>query len=354
MRISGFELYRYTLPLTGPLTLGGATLSRREGILLRLFADGEAEGWGEASPLPGFSRESLEEVVGQLHDFVPRLLDREVTVDWPEVGADPLAPSVRFAVELAVCNLLAAASGSTLPDVLSPSAGKKVRVNALLDGPPEYVLEEARRVREAGYRAFKLKVGSRDVREDAALVRELRDLLGGGAILRLDANRAWGYEEATEFARAVAGTGFEYVEEPLADAVRLPGLVRETGLPVALDESLAGMEPEDLGRHPHARAVVLKPTLIGGISRALRFAGEAERLGMRSVVSAAYETGVGTAALVALAAAIGGGRSPAGLDTYRRLADDVVSPRLELPAPEVDARAACAPRGISGRLTPAG
>jgi O-succinylbenzoate synthase len=109
-------------------------------------------------------------------------------------------------------------------------------------------------------------------------------------------------------------------------------------VPVALDESLAGMEPETLEEHPYARAVVLKPTLLGGLSRTLRFAERASDLGMKPVISSAYETGIGTAALVALAAGVGE-EAPAGLDTYRALAGDVLRPRLELPAPRVDVRA---------------
>jgi len=113
---------------------------------------------------------------------------------------------------------------------------------------------------------------------------------------------------------------------------------------VALDESLSGIEPEALEDHGYARAVVLKPTLLGGMIRTLRFARLATRLGARPVLSSAYETGVGTSALVALAAAVGDEEVPAGLDTYRRLAEDVLEPCLELPAPRVDVRALFAGR----------
>ena len=362
MRLAGFELYRYDLPLTPPLRLKSVTLRRREGLLLKLIDGDGAEGWGEASPLPGFSGESLEEAAEGLRTLLPTLLDLDVSLDRTMIedetvpGRDDhdLAPSARFAVELATRDLLARASGITLPGLLASRPRATIKVNALLSGPPEETLAEARRLRGSGYDAFKLKVGAQGVRDDAALVRSLSESLGPGATLRLDANRAWNFEEAREFARTTSGSRFEYVEEPLAQPGRMPDLVRETGLPVALDESLVGTEAGSLGEHRYAAAVVLKPTLLGGLSAVLRFAGEAERLGMTPVVSAAYETGVGTAALVALAAAIGGD-SPAGLDTYRRLAEDVVSPRLDLATPEVEVRAACSPRTVTGRhLTPVG
>ena len=119
----------------------------------------------------------------------------------------------------------------------------------------------------------------------------------------------------------------------------MPDLVRHFGVPVALDESLVGMEPDGLGDHRYARAVVLKPTLLGGISRTLLMAERALRLGMTPVVSSAYESGIGTAALVALAAIIGVRPVPAGLDTYRMMAGDVLETPLGLPAPSVDVAA---------------
>jgi O-succinylbenzoate synthase len=83
---------------------------------------------------------------------------------------------------------------------------------------------------------------------------------------------------------------------------------------------------------------VLKPTLLGGISRTLRAAGRAHRLGVTPVISSAYESGVGTAALVALAAGIGDRPVAAGLDTYHMMAEDVLETPLNLPAPSVGVR----------------
>jgi O-succinylbenzoate synthase len=107
-------------------------------------------------------------------------------------------------------------------------------------------------------------------------------------------------------------------------------LVGEFGVPVALDESLARIEPQELEEQRYARAVVLKPTLVGGILRTLRLAQSALRLGMMPVFSSAYESGVETAALVALAAGIGDRPVPAGLDTYRRMAGDLLETTLAL------------------------
>ncbi len=336
MRLAGFDLYRYALPFSEPVALKESVLEYREGLLIRLTAEDGSSGWGEAAPLPGFSRETLEDATEQLRGLAASMPGGEVSVEMLD-RAD-LAPSVRFGLELAAHNLSAKPSKNVLARAPKHPNRKAVFVNGLLSGFWGGMVEEARRMRAAGYRAAKLKVGGRGGSGDARLVREVGEALGDGVSLRLDANRAWGFGEALEFGRGVSGVRVEYVEEPLAEPGRLRELIGRWGLPVALDESLVGMGPEGLGRHRYARAVVLKPTLLGGLSRASRLAGEAKALGMRVVVSSSYESGVGTGALVALAAAVG--EEPVGLDTYRRLAEDVIEVPLDLPAPVVDVRRA--------------
>ena len=355
MKLAGFELYRYGLPLTAPQTLKGATFHHREGLLLRLAGEDGYVGWGETAPLPGFSDEGLDRAAAGLRELAETVVGREATDEWVDPagrfsrGLDQLnpTPSVRFGFELALWNLYAASSGRMLPGLVARQPRAAVPVNGLLFGSPVEILGEARRMKDVGYRTVKLKVGGRSLDRDVGLVRALGEILGDAVSLRLDANRAWGFEEAAEFARGVVDVSFEYIEEPLADPAGLPEFVREFGVPVALDESLVGMELEALGGHRYARAVVLKPTLLGGISRTLRVSERVLCLGMTPVVSSAYESGVGTAALVALAAGIGESAVPAGLDTYRRLAADVLVSPLDLAAPSVRVReVADASRGV--------
>lgn len=322
--------------------LKGQRLHRREGLLLELVDEDGTTGLGEASPLPGFSQENLEETASQLGDLASSMLGLEITEDCTnlegafvrDLDSMELAPSVRFGFELAAWNTYAKAKGESIPEILSSSPAASVPVNALISGSSEETLLEARRVRGSGYEAVKLKVGGQTVEEDVEFVRAVGDVLGD-VVLRLDANRAWSFEEAVRFARATADVGYEYIEEPLTDPSKLPELASEYGMPVALDESLVGLRPVELEEHSYARAFVLKPTLLGGLSRALRISGIALDLGVTPVVSSTYETGVGMRALISLAAGIGR-NIPAGLDTYRRLGADILEPSLEVGVPRLD------------------
>jgi O-succinylbenzoate synthase len=261
VRIEGFDLYRYDLALSKPVTLKGITLHRREGALIRLTSEDGYEGWGEAAPLPNFSTENLIDTIEQLRVTAPEFLGHEVSAslvisdNTPLVALASLTPAARFGLEVALLSLRAACRGGGLSDLLADVPTESVHTNGLISGSIESVLAEAIFMRKAGYRAVKLKVGRRRVREDVEIVQRVGEALGGGVSLRLDANRAWGYGEALEFAREISGTRIEYVEEPLSAPARLGELRREWGLPVALDESLVGMGLEDLGQHAYARAI---------------------------------------------------------------------------------------------------
>jgi O-succinylbenzoate synthase len=315
------RLYRYRLPLTEPVALRGMTLRQREGVLVCL-TDGAATGWGEVAPLPGFSHESLPEAEIQLQTLLSTWNGEPTALTtWL------LYPSVRFGLEQALLHLEAVQKGTTLAALLGVPR-PFVRVNGLITRADDLV-ERARALRVAGYTAVKLKVGGQPVEDDIRRVNRLAEVLGPNIALRLDANRAWDEPTARHFAEGVAHQTIAYLEEPLYEGAPLP----DYPIPLALDETLAGLAPEDLAAYPGIRAVILKPTVLGGFRRALQFAAHARRAGIEAVVSGAFESGVGVQGLLALAAVLDD--TPAGLDPYRWLARDVLASPLPLPAPTV-------------------
>ncbi len=339
MQVTSFSIYRYKLPLAEPLVFPMRKLYRREGLLMRVASDDGKTGWGEAAPLPGFSRERLQEATRQAFKLKRMMTGRPLPESWmkadgaldAEIDSLQLSASVRYGLELAVCDLAANTQDVILPKVLIDAPREAVSVNGLLTpGPTDEVLSHAQDLLDEGRRAVKLKLGQGRVEDDIDLVNAVSELFGTDAALRLDANRAWDYDEAAAFAEGTADAAYEYIEEPLYEPTRLAELAKDFGVPVALDESMLDIPPEALGEHTYARAVVLKPTLLGGLALTMRLAREAAALGLTPVISGAYETGVGTLGLAALAASIGEEDVPAGLDTYARLDTDILRPRLKM------------------------
>ena len=339
--ISSCRIFRYCLPLAGPLPLAGRDIHERTGILIRIDSDSGASGWGDVAPLPGFSRESIEEAEAELTAWGERLRGAGfdprggAVASW--LGNDSLpaaSPSVRFGLETALASL-----ARRMEDREGAELGGfhgTVPVNGLLAGSREQVLADARQLRDAGCRAVKLKVGSRPVVEDVELTRVVRDTIGDSVALRLDANRSWTLEQAVAFGREIGNSGVEYLEEPLREPGHLRELFGAIGIPVALDESLLELRPDDLEGRREVGAVVLKPTLLGGITSARQWVTKAAALNIRPVVSSCFESGVGLLALAELVWASTRDAVPAGLDTYRWLDADVVEPRIPFRAGAIE------------------
>jgi O-succinylbenzoate synthase len=253
----------------------------REGMLLR----GPA-GWGEFSPFLEYDARVA----------APWLAcAREAAYDgWP----DPLRTSVPVNV--------------TVPAVDPARAAEIVRAGA-------------------GCRTAKVKVaepGQTRAQEQARL-EAVRDALGPGGRIRVDANGAWDVDEAVAAIGVLdrAAGGLEYVEQPCAAVEELALVRRRVGVPVAADESIRRAEDPYRVRDLEAADVaVLKVQPLGGVRACLRIA---EDIGLPVVVSSALEGSVGIAAGVALAAALPELPYACGLATVQLLTDDVaVAPLL--------------------------
>lgn len=185
-------------------------------------------------------------------------------------------------------------------------------------------------VRAGGCRTAKVKVAEpgQTLADDEARVEAVRDALGPGGHVRVDANGGWSVDDAvTAIGRLDrAAGGLEYVEQPVASVEDLARVRRRVDVPVAADESIRRAEdPYRVRELGAADIAVLKVQPLGGVRACLEIA---ERIGLPVVVSSALETSVGIAAGVALAAALPSLPHACGLATVQLLTADVVSEPL--------------------------
>ncbi|WP_353827720.1 mandelate racemase/muconate lactonizing enzyme family protein [Agromyces sp. SYSU T0242] len=98
-----------------------------------------------------------------------------------------------------------------------------------LELPLEALLDQADGFRTEGFRAIKMKVGRADLREDVARVAAMREHLGEGFPLMVDANMKWSVDEALRAARAFLPFDLTWIEEPTIPD-DLPGNARIVAL----------------------------------------------------------------------------------------------------------------------------
>ena len=325
------ELHPFRLALKVPLVTGGVSIRFRAGFLVALSADG-VTGWGEASPLPGWSRNSVHETEAALRGALDGIGEGGEAALDAVVGGLRDAPHARAGVTGAWADLQARRAGRRLAEYLAaeraPAPRCEVAVNALAAAPePSEVEQAARGAVEAGFPAVKLKVGAADPDVDADRIRAARGGLGPGVELRLDANGAWDRATALEILDRVQGCDIAYCEEPVAGIGAIADVGRLSPVPVAVDESIRSeadaVQALDLG----VRVLVVKPQALGGPDVALSIAGRAHGAGASVTVTSFLDSAVGAAHALHVAAAVDAASSKNnrahGLATADLLAADV-------------------------------
>jgi L-fuconate dehydratase len=153
---------------------------------------------------------------------------------WAKARGVPLW---RLLLDLKPEQLVSLLDLSYLEDVLTPASACQLlkeetmkraeREHVLKSGYPGYdtsvgwfgydderVREKARRAMDAGFRAFKLKVGSRDAQRDIRRAHMLRDLVGEQSLVMLDVNQQWTLPQALETCQLLREISPYWIEEP--------------------------------------------------------------------------------------------------------------------------------------------
>ena len=180
----------------------------------------------------------------------------------------------------------------------------------------------------SGCRTAKVKVAEpgQTPADDLARVEAVRDALGPGGAIRVDANAAWDVDTAAARIAELDRVGLEYVEQPCASLADLVALRRRIDVRIAADEAVRrAADPLRVDLREACDVVVLKVQPLGGVRAALRVA---EAHGLPCVVSSALESSVGIAAGVALAAALPDLPFACGLATVALFTDDVCGTSL--------------------------
>ena len=344
------ELRDYRLGLVSPLVTAQGVHSHREGVLLSV-SDGTHIGWGEAAPLPGWSRESLSDCVKTLESVAPRLTqcdganDPRLTAILTELEARPHA---RAAVAGAVLDLAAQGEGMSVARLLSnrfvsvPEADvpRTVSVNGLISDPqPEAVATTAARLAQDGISAVKLKVATADPKTDLARVAAARTAVGDEIELRLDANGGWDIDTAVATLRKMAGYDVAFCEEPTTGIDGIAAVGTAGVVAVAVDESAVTVDDIAAALQTEAISVVIvKPQALGGPDLAMAAIALVGEFGASAVVTTMIDSAVGVAhAAHAAAAALP--EQAHGLHTSTLLVNDVATSlkvkggKLHLPRP---------------------
>ena len=335
-KISSLEIIPYRLPLKGALAWGKfSSMNVAEHVLVKVSLENGVSGMAEAPPRPTIYGETISSMRGMLEFLQPRLCELEIddagsfkTV----LSSVPNNNVFKGALDMALWDARAKSSGSDLFSALAGS-NSSIAVSYILGiSDTNTMLEEARRVIDAGVRVLKVKVG-RNYTKDLEVIAQLQtEFSSSGVRLYADSNETLEPETAPKILEAMGNAGLLYVEEPLpVRQIRARANLRKLEiLPIIADDSC--FTKADLERELDFDTfdILNIKTARNGFTESLEMIELATQAGKGIMIGSQASTTLGTihAAIISSRIEV---THPCELSFFLKLESEVVNriPRLE-------------------------
>ena len=331
------EVLEVRLPLLKPFVTGFGVTDSRRTVLVHLVDEAGDEGWGEAAALdhPYYLPETTSSTYAVVQEHaLPLALaagpdPSDVAIALRRIRGNTFA---RAGVEQAFWSLAAVKAGRSMRDMVGGTAdviavGESLGITETVE---ETVEEAGTRVAE-GYRRIKLKI---QPGWDVDVVRAVRQAIGDGVMLQVDANAAYSLNDVEQLAR-LDEFDLACIEQPLGwdQLLEHAELQKRISTSVCLDESLRSFDDVRRALDIEAcRNVNLKPARVGGITESLRIVELCRERGVPLWCGGMMESGIGRAANLALCS-LAGFTEPADMSPASALFErDLVDPTYEVSA----------------------
>lgn len=311
MKITDIKIHLMRAPLARPFRISLGVITHAVSCLVEVETDEGITGYGEGAPGPLITGENLEGTVAtirvlkeKLVGMDPRDMEAVYTVMNRVVA---YAGTAKAAIDIACHDIMGKSAGLPLYRLLGGLSNElETDITVGIDAP-EVMAEQAKAHVQAGFRVIKTKVGT-DIVSDLARVRAIREAVGDGVKIRLDANQGWKGKEAVEFLNRLNEYDIELVEQPVAryDLEGLKYVTAHSLVPVMADESC--WDAKDALKLVSERAadlINIKLMKCGGIYEAKKIIHIAEAAGVECMLGCMVEeSGIAVNASAALGAAM--------------------------------------------------
>lgn len=312
MRIKEVKIGKVSIPLKKPFKTALRTVHSAEDIIIKVVADNEEVGFGNAPPTLVITGDGQDSIVSAIRDVIaPKLIG--LPVDELEEIRNIIQTSTlhnssaKAAVDIAVYDLFAKKYGVPMYKLFGGYRNTMTTdLTISLNSPEEMVRDSLEAVAE-GYKSLKLKVGN-DVQLDIARVEAIRKAVGKEVTIRLDANQGWLPKEAVRIIRKFedCDLGIELIEQPVKahDVLGLKQVTDNVETDIMADEAAFGAyEVMNLLATRACDLINIKLMKAGGLYNAGKIAAFAETMGVQCMMGCMLESNVGITAAASIAGA---------------------------------------------------
>ena len=302
-----------------------------ENVFVRVTLANGAQGYGEAAPFPEVGGETRASCLTTLRQLCKSVLGRQAD-HYKEIGLwlseQALThPAARCGLETAVIDAYCHASNIPMwqlwgsMDVRNRETDITIPITDL-----GKTVALAHRWYAKGFRLFKMKVG-KDVETDIRRLEAVHRALPGISFIG-DGNQGFSRQDCLRFARGVKNCGGTMVllEQPVVrdDLDSMAAIRRETGIPVAADESVRSLaDAQDVIAQGAADYINIK-IMKTGVVEAVEIASFTKASGLKLMIGGMVETRVAMGCSFSLVLGLGG-FEVLDLDTPLLLASDPVT-----------------------------
>lgn len=241
-------------------------------------------------------------------------------------------PSIVFGYEQAVLSLKAKNPYDLFPSDFS--RGKDyIEINGLIwMGDEHFMQEQIAQKLEQGFTTLKMKIGAIDFKTELSILRKIRAHYKASELeLRVDANGAFGADEALTKLQDLAEFDIHSIEQPVKAGQwkLMSDLCDLSPVAIALDEELIGVlnkeQKQVLLENIKPQYIILKPSLVGGFRGSQEWIDLAEDFGIGWWITSALESNIGLNAIAQFTYTLNN-KMPQGLGTGGLFDNNISSP----------------------------
>ncbi|MBT8326127.1 MAG: o-succinylbenzoate synthase [Bacteroidia bacterium] len=295
-----FDIKPYELVFNKPAKTSRNVFEVRKVFVVSLFdSTNGRKGIGEAAPLSLLSIDDIPNYEEILKEKATLFCSNQ---DFNELELDRF-PSIRFGLETAFLDLKS--TEGRLFETPFTKGDAVIPINGLVwMNDTERMYQEALQKIDAGFKVIKFKVGAQDFDDECRMLERIRSHYSAFKItIRLDANGAFKPDEAAEQLKELKRFEIHSIEQPIAkdNWDEMEELCYERIIDVALDEELIGVSVEKHGyqllNHLKPQYIILKPNLLGGLSKSDEWISLANNLNIKWWATSALEGNIGLSAI---------------------------------------------------------
>lgn len=312
MKIIKIEIGKVKIPLKKPFITALRRVDFAEDIIVKVFTDTGAIGFGNAPPTAVITGDSQDSIISAISQVIaPQLINMDI--DNLELLCEKIDKSLlhnssaKACLDIAIYDLFAQKCQMPLYKLLGGYRSKLRSDLTISLRQPEQMALDAKEAVANGYLDLKIKVGN-DSDLDLQRIIAVRKAIGDEINIRLDANQGWKVKEAINLIKQLERhqLNIELIEQPVIahDTLGLKQVTDNVSTLIMADESAFGIhEVFKLLSNRACDLINIKLMKAGGIHNAIKIADMASVCGVNCMMGCMLESKVGITASASVAAA---------------------------------------------------